>query len=964
MTIFSCNSRIFQIGSAVSQALAMLVALLGLTPLPNASMCLGQEAEIGACAEPLSQASLISAIGEHYGVGRVELPLSLAMESGWHSDQSLEVHSSDCQIWLPTYAKVFTSETSTTPDSIAPSPSNDLLRIYFLYHGQSPATVEIHISGKAGLTIRSEESEATYNELLQSWWDTLNNQHTRIPPALQTLTNDMLFSIGKHLGMPPTARSSSQDMGSSELEHQFERTLGMLLGFESVRLAMMTDDQGELIGSAPAIEPLPNAVDVVSQSIPGFAMDSNGIEPIASFVPNDCYYVRCGSLNNYMWLRQFLIGWGGSLDEIVTNPILNTDVRSQIEDQLGIYSDAWQDAEPLVTDMAVIGSDLFFTEGAGIGILLEAKPGDEQKLETIIQQQRLDKSKQLGANHQSVMLSNHKVSYFRTADNRMRSFFVRHGRYLLLTNSQAMLNSITSPQAAAQSLASLPEYRYALASNPLLSQAGITIYLSDPFIRRLTSPACRIELGRRRESAAECRQLEVAAMVAVAFGQILDSRESLIAHNYLPEDFGILPDGSYVELRNGVAFDSLRGKVGTFVPVADVAPTKANQRELSTFSSFAQRYRTEWRAVDPVLVTIASSAVDESDERVEVQIHITPYARQEYRFLTNYLSQPSETHVSMSRNELLGLSARLKAPSREFLAHLGVVDAVVPFRIHQGRLLRADGVTGTFLQQQSFAAVTPSGTDGLQAISGLMQSLQNRSVDIAATAQSPAASQSSSIFNPYTLSSAFTNPVGLAFSSSALVIKGVIDIAKLGALDEDGQWSIYGGSSELRRDVRTSLATQYYPKPSQLLFRAGGVDGAMIAPYLNAYSYCQSRNQSAAIASWLNQWSIGLRSQPMDFRENIEQALQGELMCPLGGQFTLDEQSQAWTSSKWEKDSLALEDHVPEDYRFPFLRWLKEVELRFNLSPTSLNTDVAIQVARPNRGGSPPLELKQFSRQH
>jgi hypothetical protein len=242
----------------------------------------------------------------------------------------------------------------------------------------------------------------------------MHNQPSGISPALQQLTDNILLSLGKHLGMPPKPQSASPNDGSSELEQQFERTLGMLLGFESVRLAMMIDDNENPIGSAPAMHSLPDAVNVAGQRIPSFYFDPNVLEPIASLVPNDCYYLRCGSINNYMWLRRFLIGWGGSLDEIITNPTLTTDVRSRIEDQLGLSSDAWQDAEPFVSDMAVIGSDVFFTEGAGIGILLEARAGDEQKLEAILQQQRIDKSKQLGANHHSEILANHKVSYFHT----------------------------------------------------------------------------------------------------------------------------------------------------------------------------------------------------------------------------------------------------------------------------------------------------------------------------------------------------------------------------------------------------------------------------------------------------------------------------------------------------------------------------------------------------------------------
>ena len=346
------------------------------------------------------------------------------------------------------------------------------------------------------------------------------------------------------LGQP--SKLHRQD--GSKLEEQFERTLGMLLGFESVRLAMMIDDTGESIGHAPAIHALPSAVNVAVRRIPHSLQSTAEIEPLASMVPNDCYYVRCGSIQNYAWLRQFLISWGGSLDEVVTNPSLGSDIRSRIEDQLGInYQESLEAGmSAIVSDMAIIGKDVFFEEGAGIWVILETRSEHERELETIVQQLRLEKSKLLGASQHSESLANRQVSYFHTPDNRMRSFYVRIGRYLLVTNSQKLVTSVLGLPATSQSLANLHEYRYALETNPLLSQAGVTMYLSDPFFRRLTSPAFRIELGRRRESAKDCRKLEVTALVAKAFGHKVDSRQSLIASKFLPADFGLRPDGSRV----------------------------------------------------------------------------------------------------------------------------------------------------------------------------------------------------------------------------------------------------------------------------------------------------------------------------------------------------------------------------------------------------------------------------------
>ena len=42
----------------------------------------------------------MTASGQPYGVGQVELQLSVAIAKGWHSDQIVEVVGTDYKIWL------------------------------------------------------------------------------------------------------------------------------------------------------------------------------------------------------------------------------------------------------------------------------------------------------------------------------------------------------------------------------------------------------------------------------------------------------------------------------------------------------------------------------------------------------------------------------------------------------------------------------------------------------------------------------------------------------------------------------------------------------------------------------------------------------------------------------------------------------------------------------------------------
>ena len=76
----------------------------------------------------------------------------------------------------------------------------------------------------------------------------------------------------------------------------------------------------------------------------------------------------------------------------------------------------------------------------------------------------------------------------------------------------------------------------------------------------------------------------------------------------------------------------------------------------------------------------------------------------------------------------------------------------------------------------------------------------------------------------------------------------------------------------------------------------------------------------------------------------------------LGGQIGLQNNSRSttgWTSSAWRETNLALVKELPPEYRFPFLNWLKNVELNFNLTSTSLNSEIVLDVAKNlNKGAN------------
>lgn len=581
--------------------------------------------------------------GSPYGVGLIELSRERALELGWYSDQAIEIKSSRSTVWLPAVKEV---------------EADSSLVVYFIYSGERPTSIEVAIEDnfrfRATTTLENGDPEEHF-ALLNQWWQTLCDQsHGGISSTLSQPSDDLLSVLGNHLKLNIERRSASGNKGKSQLENEFERSLGLLLGFESIRLAMMIDDATEVVGRSPALYPLPTPINVQSVRMLDVGLGTNAnIESIATMVPNDCFYVRCRSIQNYSWLRQLLINWGGSLDEIVTSPSIDSDV--------------------------------------------------------------------------------------------------------------------------------------------------------------------------------------------------------------------------------------------------------------------------------------------------------TPYARREYGFLANYLAEPTLNHAAIQGNELMGVSAHLRGNSRQYLAHLGLCDTSIPFQVRKGELQReGEYAMENLAQQQSFAAVTPAGREGLQLLAGLVKSLQMRESNLSLQSDAaPSVSQTLGV-NPFMLLHGFMNPSDAIVGLIDITIHGLQGLSRLNAISEDAEWSIYSDHSDLRLDVRQRLMQKRGPKPTQIHLHAGGTEQAAIGPYLHAYSYCIARQQSAANAVWLNRWTNGLRATPKEFRDSLEKAMHGKLRCPLGGNFILPSGPQStslWTSTAWNETSLAKVNAVPSEYRFPFLHWLKNVDLDFNLSASSLSSRIVLEVA-------------------
>ncbi|WP_158265064.1 CARDB domain-containing protein [Blastopirellula marina] len=888
-----------------------------------------EEKTAAAPVPPTITAQLVTAAGKPYSVGRLEVQFDGNSTVSRKRDETYVLRSSDAKIFYPTFQELHRNPEGKSTDPLSQ------LTIHFAYLEQAPTRFELHWGGNAPLSVVPEqvmENGPGYRELSQSWWQEFSRPSQTLRGELFDLDQDLKHVVATHVGktLPEHASDSRSSTATSRLEEGFERVVRTLFGFDSVLLSMpdyrLTESN---VPEGPANLPLPDPMRLNVVTPPPF-LDGAPVEAIASYVPEDCYYVRCETVANYRWLRNLMVEWGGSLDEIVSTPTMDYEIRAKLERQLALDYELIQteDWEANVSDLALIGTDLLFHDGPGIGILLEAN--DSQALrEKILAQRAAAKGNAASAVEQDVLLGDVNAELLATPDGTIRSFYVNSGRYHLITNSGYVAQHFAKLPESNKSLADLAEFRYARSRVPLTSSGRVFMYLSDPFFRHVASPAYRVELNRRAKAVAELNRANAALLVskgegAPAFTLVKQLKQA----NYLPKNFAQRSDGGQPILSNGVFIDSLRGVPGTFVPVTDMPIDKITPREAMDYSQFTSRYRQEWRLADPVIVALDNRRAESPDEEVvSLKIAVTPYARQRYQFFSTYLGAVNEKAAPVP-GDLLGISASLGGHGVRRQLRIGIQDEVVPHQYVDGDLVTGEPFAHSSLFDRNFyAAATPAGNSSLELMQRFAQEMN------LVPKERPG------------------NQVTMAILSWLIGrqrTQQAYEQLRNRYVENRGAWTVASWRLEIRRSVAPQLELQQEPDSAQILFGANDVHKSLAAPYLRAYTYLEARKASARNAMFLEGLTQQLGLTPLEAEEAAARILPGKLICPLGGSYqrTAGDENGVWASTAWDTPSYNDVAATPDDYQFAFLEWLHSMNVKFLLDRNTLLANIELVVAR------------------
>jgi hypothetical protein len=312
------------------------------------------------------------------------------------------------------------------------------ITVYFLFRGDEPLEITIHSPHPETVVVLPQPAPRVLRRLQRAWWSNyttvarLQERSSDYPPIVETyLTNMLSHRLGLATPLVDRRKNRTQPIQQESLQ--------LVFNVESLRLRTMEQTLNGGSRDFAASEPVPHEIAWPARSIPDLPA-SIEVEPIALRVPEECFYIRFGSFDNYLWLKRLLERNGGSVGRMVVLRGHDAVLSERTQQQLGLKESQLAGilGSQLISDVALIGRDTYLREGGAIGILFEAR---RSLLQGELMKQRraaVDQFKESGATLREEKLNGQTVSVASTADNRLRSYYAVVDNYHLVTNSIAI----------------------------------------------------------------------------------------------------------------------------------------------------------------------------------------------------------------------------------------------------------------------------------------------------------------------------------------------------------------------------------------------------------------------------------------------------------------------------------------------------------------------------------------------
>jgi len=858
-------------------------------------------------------------IGQPFGVGRITFELPQDRIPGPLGIEGIGLSEKQSRVLYPTldnpaFGKVMReilgSDTPLTTGGPIRQQVGGILRdildrpprttLYFLFRGDEPLEVSLQSEPPIPLRIVPRKDAIAHKKLLQLWWKQYAKPASLLaskPDYPPVVDNFLLSTLARRLNL-----RLPEDRQTKSAESVLQHEIGLNLGTESLRIAMQQD---RILGlnnlNQPADQALPPLANATELPLPEVAADVK-VEPLAMRVPEECFYARFGSFANFLWIQDTLAKWGGDAQNLIAMRGIDRGMSDRMETQLILKQTALSRmlGDTVVADVAIIGTDMFFREGASYGLLFQAR--NNFILSTNFAQQRQERIKAGGVTEQKVKIGDKTASYITSPDGKVRSYYVIDGDYHFFTTSKALARRFLATASGKQSLGASREFRHARSVMPISRGDTVWLYVSDAFFRNITGPFYRTEMTRRLQAAADIELVQLAKLAAAGEGRPCDSIEKLKETGMLPTDFGPLPDGSQAVLDHGEVLNNVRGRLGAFVPVSDMTIDKVTHAEAAEYAKFADYYREKWGRMDPIIAGIKRTPQEKGREKVVIDVLMSPLAPQHFQSLAQNLGTADDRQLAVIPGDMA--AAEIVLTDQRVFA--GLRDVGQPPVASVASLLPI-GRWRDFL-------LGYIGTDGPLGVLSIL--------NVGIPPQPDAAG--------YAIS-----PLG-------------------GWRRQFNQFTLFSFQRELLDEVAPQLKYQQAQRPAQVRVRIEDLSNARITPALNDLGYARTRETSLNNLRLLHALDQQLHVPPAACQEAAEFLLDAKLICPLGGQYQLQKGRLGqlhWTSTALDAaSSNALQKvRAPEGYQAPPLQWFRGLNLDAVMTQRNISAHAEVIMQMPDK---------------
>lgn len=852
--------------------------------------------------------------GEPFGVAHLVVPFSSADFGDPIDSRAFSVNDQEGRVFYPVFRpKRFLPLLQSLIGADTVTPPQEL-EIYFLFRGNAPFQITVETPTPHTYQVTPRQRRNGPNNLIRQWWRNYNDvareqmENIEHPPVMETYLT-MMLSDRLGIAPPPLTEKILEDRAALDPNQSMMLLLGTERVHEAMLKAVMSNEIPRTQELGPVVQPI--AFDPLAVPEPPADVE---IEPMASYVPRECFYVRFGSLGNYLWLNKLMERNGGDLSRMVSSRRVAFHLNEVVQQQLALKQSALAEVfgDQVVQDVAMIGRDTYMQEGAAIGILFHAR--QSPLLVNDIKQNRqnaLRAFKDQGAKIETIQIQGTDVSYLSTPDNTLRSFYVARGDFHLVTTSRWIAEQFLMLKDDQDSLANSREFQYARQVMPVSRDDTVFIYLSSDFFRGLYSPQYRVELRRRLRSLVEMELQQMATAAATHEGYQDVSVDGLMAAGFLPPNFGARADGSETVITGDTLGDSIRGGRGHFVPIPDMDIVGMSPQEVADFNRLRQFHMTQWRQMNPVLVGINRFKLnDEGLERIAVDARVSPFERSNFGQMLSFLGPPLPNHIATDSRDVVAFQAVLNGQYSGGVTHYAVAVQDLPFPLDQ---FTNKGFLNTLRMIQSTpgyltAWPKPGLIDNLPIIGPVSRP------DI----------------NGYN---------ELPFGLWRREWKGFSTL------------SFY---PEILASVTPNLAIVEDNHPAQVRIHVGDISDAKITPLANGLAQAMAKKGSLANAAFFQDIHNQLGVPEAAAKGFADQLLNAEFIDPLDGQFLYEEELDGggrWISTAWSETG--------KDYQANVMTWFRGLEARLNVDEhlIEMHAQLDMQNEKPASG----LKLPGFN---